>query len=582
MEKTVSILIDNHPVEVPSHFTILEAAKSIGIEIPTLCYLKDINQIGACRICMVELADSGRLVAACTQPVSNGMEILTASEKVHTSRRITLELILSTHDRKCLSCVRSGNCELQRLCHQFGVDDETAFEGEMIHYDFDDSAMHMTRDNDKCILCRRCEAACNRVQTVGVIGVNDRGFDTHIGCAFDQNLSDVACVSCGQCIVVCPTGAIAEKDDTDKVWQALNDPTKHVIVQTAPSIRATIGEGFDLPIGTDCTGKMVAALRRLGFDKVYDTDFAADVTIVEEANELLDRIQNGGTLPLITSCSPGWVKFCEHYYPDFIPNLSTCKSPQQIFGALTKTYYADKFNIEPKDIVVVGVMPCTAKKFEIAREDQIARDYPDCDISITTREAISMIKRAGLEFTQLPDEDFDEAFGISTGAGVIFGATGGVMEAALRTAVSWIQKDDLTDKLEFTEVRGFSGIKEATYEIDGIQVNVAVASGLGNARRLLDSIRAGEKEYHFIEIMACPGGCINGGGQPVQPAHVRNFENYREKRASVLYNQDDEKSVRLSHNNPALKVVYEDYLGEIGGKLAHEYLHTSYTQRSKF
>lgn len=582
MGNTVNIKINNMEVTAQAGMTILEAAKSVGIEIPTLCFLKEINQIGACRICMVEMADTGKLVAACTQPVAEGMHILTNSVRVHESRRITLELILSVHDKKCLSCVRSDNCELQRLCHEFGVDNEEAFAGEVIDYEFDDTAVHMTRDNSKCILCRRCEAACSRLQTVGVIGVNDRGFNTHIGTAFDQSLGEVACVSCGQCIVACPTGAIAEKDDTDKVWRVLNDNSKFVVVQTAPSIRATIGEGFGLPIGTDCTGKMVAALRRLGFDRVFDTDFAADVTIVEEAHELVHRLESNGPLPLITSCSPGWVKFCEHYYPDFIPNLSTCKSPQQIFGALTKTYYAETFNIDPKDLVVVGIMPCTAKKFEISRDDQAAARYPDCDISITTRELIRMIKRAGLEFENLPNEDFDQSMGVSTGAGVIFGATGGVMEAALRTAVSWINGEDLTDTLEFEEVRGFQGIKEATYNVGGQEINVAVASGLGNARRLLDRIRSGEKQYHFIEVMGCPGGCINGGGQPVQPAHIRNFENYREKRASVLYNQDDSKTVRLSHNNPVLKKVYAEYLGEPGSRKAYEYLHTSYTKRSPF
>ena len=579
--ETVNIIINNRPYEVSRNFTILEAAKSVGIEIPTLCYLKDINQIGACRICVVEVKGARSLAAACTFPVAEGMEILTDSPKVHESRRVTLELILSTHDKKCLSCVRSGNCELQRLCRQFGVEDEETFGGDNPRYDFDDSAMHMTRDNNKCILCRRCVAACSRQQAVSVIGANDRGFDTHIGCAFDLNLDEVACVSCGQCIVVCPTGAIAEKDETQKVWDALADPTKHVVVQTAPSIRATIGEEFGMPIGTDATGKMVAALRRLGFDGVYDTDFAADLTIMEEANELLERVKKGGPLPLITSCSPGWVKYCEHYFPEFIPNLSSCKSPQQMFGAVTKTWYAETNNLDPKNIFVVGVMPCTAKKFEVNRDDENAAGVPDCDVALTTREISRMIKRAGLEFTYLPDEDFDAPLGISTGAGVIFGATGGVMEAALRTAVETLEEKPL-EKLDFVEVRGFEGVKEATYNVAGIDVNVAVASGLANAKALLERVKLGEKQYHFIEIMGCPGGCINGGGQPVQSAHVRNFVDLRALRAQVLYNQDTANAVRKSHENPAVRKLYDEFFGAPGSHKAHEILHTSYKVRSNF
>jgi NADP-reducing hydrogenase subunit HndD len=578
---TVNIKLNGMPLTVPREATILEAARTANIEIPTLCYLKEINQIGACRICVVEVKGARSLVAACTYPVAEGMEILTNTEKVQTARRITLELILSTHERRCLSCVRSGNCELQRLCRLFGVDDETAFEGENPTYDFDDSAMHMWRDNNKCILCRRCEAACSRLQHVGVIGANDRGFNTHIGCAFDMNLDEVACVSCGQCIVVCPTGALSEKDQTDKVWKALQDPGKHVIVQTAPSIRATIGEAFDMPIGTDATGKMVASLRRLGFDGVYDTDFAADMTIMEEANELVERIKEGRNLPLITSCSPGWVKYCEHYYPEFISNLSSCKSPQQMFGAIAKTWYAQKHGIDPKDIFVVGVMPCTAKKFEVNREDENAAGVPDCDVALTTREISRMIKRAGIHFTDLPDEAFDAPLGEATGAGVIFGATGGVMEAALRTAVEWVTGKE-PDSLEFTEVRGMEGIKEATYRLGELEVNVAVASGLANANILLEKIKKGEKKYHFIEIMGCPGGCINGGGQPVQQAYVRNFTDLRGLRASVLYNQDKGAKVRKSHENPMVKLLYDEWFEKPGSHKAHETLHTSYRVRSPF
>lgn len=577
----VNIKINNMPYTVPAGMTILEAAQSVGIEIPTLCYLKDINAIGACRICMVEVVGARSLVAACVYPIAEGIEIHTNTDKVHKSRRLTLELILSAHDRKCLSCIRSGNCELQRLCREFGVENETVFEGENISYPTDDSAMHMVRDDNKCILCRRCVAACSRQQSVGVIGTNDRGFNTHIGCAFDMDLGDVACVSCGQCIVVCPTGAIYEKDQTQEVWDAINDPSKHVIVQTAPSIRATIGEEFGLPIGTDSTGKMVASLRRLGFDGVFDTDFAADVTIMEEANELISRLTKGtGPLPLMTSCSPGWIKYCEHYFPEFIPNLSSCKSPQQIFGAVAKVYYAKKMNIDPKDIFVVGVMPCTAKKFEVGRDDEDAAGVPDCDVALTTREIARMIKRAGINFAHLADEDFDPLLGESSGAGVIFGATGGVMEAALRTAVEWVEGKEM-DSLEYKEVRGFDGIKEATYTVGGMEINVAVASGLSNAEKLLNRVKAGEKQYHFIEIMGCPGGCINGGGQPVQPAHVRNFVDLRQLRADVLYNQDIGKPVRKSHENPMVKQLYEDFFEKPGSHKAHDAFHTSYKMRSR-
>ena len=454
------------------------------------------------------------------------MEVVTNSPAIQKARKLTLELILSTHDKKCLSCVRSENCELQKLCKDYGVDDVNYYEGVNDPVDIDDSAPHMYRDNNKCILCRRCVAACSVQQSVSVIGPIERGFKTHIGSPFDVGLNETSCVSCGQCIVACPTGALSEKDDTDKVWAALNDPTKHVIVNTAPSIRVTLGEAFGMPVGSNVKGKMVAALRRLGFAKVFDTDFSADLTIMEEATEFLHRVQNGGTLPLITSCSPGWVKFCEYNYPEMIDNLSSCKSPQQMFGAVIKTYYAEKNNLDPKDIVVVSIMPCTAKKFEIGRDHQDAAGVPDVDIALTTRELSRMIKRAGIIFEQLPDEEFDNPLGESTGAGAIFGATGGVMEAALRTAVEKLTGEELKN-LDFTEVRGTAGIKEATYNVAGMDINVAVASGLANARELLEKVKSGEKNYHFIEIMACPGGCVNGGGQPTQPASVRNFVDLR-------------------------------------------------------
>lgn len=578
--ETVNIQINGMPLSVPKGISILEAARFAGIEIPTLCYLKDINEIGACRICMVEVKGARSLVTACVYPVNEGMEIFTNTERVRHSRKITLELILSTHDKKCLSCVRSGNCELQALCKEFGVDDETAFAGETIHYDFDDSAAHMVRDNNKCILCRRCVAACD-AQGISVIGANARGFDTHISSAFDKDLADVSCISCGQCIVNCPTGAIVEKDDTDKVLAAINDPDKFVIVNTAPSIRATLGEAFGMHIGTNVEGKMVAALRRLGFDKVFDTDFAADLTIMEEAHEFLDRVQNGGVLPMITSCSPGWIKYCEHYYPELIPHLSTCKSPQQMFGATMKTYYAQKLGMDPKDMVVVGVMPCTAKKFETKRPDQAASGYPDVDIAITTRELARMIESAGIFFKHLPDEEFDIPFGESTGAATIFGTTGGVMEAALRTAVETLTGETLPS-VDFKEVRGMENIKEAAYDVAGMKVKVAVASGTKNAKVLLDKIKDGTADYQFIEIMGCPGGCINGGGQPIQHAVVRNFVDLKARRAEALYTADAENPKRKSHENEAIKELYSEFLGEPGSHKAHEILHTSYVARKKY
>lgn len=578
--ENVNIKINGMPLSVPSGSTILEAARQAGIYIPTLCYLKDINEIGACRMCVVEVVRARSLVAACVYPVAEGMEIFTNTERVRNSRKMTLELILSAHNKSCLSCVRSGNCELQKLCHDYGVD-ENHFNGSKPEATFDDSTGVIVRDNSKCVLCRRCSAACAKQQEVGVIGTNDRGFDTHIGCAFDRQLKDVPCVSCGQCIEACPTGALHEKDDTDKVWAALADTTKHVIVNTAPSIRVALGECFGMPIGTNVKGKMVAALRRLGFAKVFDTDFSADLTILEEANELVERITSGGKLPLITSCSPGWIKYCEYYYPDMLENLSSCKSPQQMFGAIAKTWYAEKAGIDPKDIFVVSIMPCTAKKFEIGREDQSASGYPDIDVALTTRELGRMIDRAGLNFTELPDEEFDLPLGDSTGAGVIFGATGGVMEAALRTAAETITGKTL-DNVEFKEVRGTNGVKEATYKVGDLTLNVAVASGLSNAKKVLEDVKSGKKDYQFIEIMACPGGCVNGGGQPIVSANVRNTKDVRAIRGASLYKEDENLPLRKSHDNPTIKALYEEYLGKPGSEKAHKILHTTYVARKKY
>lgn len=577
--ETVKIKINGVEITTPKDATILQAAKQANIDIPTLCYLKEINEIGACRICVVEVKGARSLVTACVYPVNEGMEVWTNTPKVLKSRKKTLELILSDHDRKCLSCVRSGDCELQKLCKDLKIEDERFYEGVSNEYEIDNSAAHMYRDNNKCILCRRCVAVCEKVQAVGVIGANERGFNTNIASAFDMGLGETSCVSCGQCIAVCPTGALSEKDNTDDVFAAIADPTKHVIVQTAPAVRAGLGEAFGLPIGTNVEGKMVSALRLLGFDKVFDTDFAADLTIMEEAHEFLDRVQNGGVLPLITSCSPGWIKYCEHYFPEMTENLSSCKSPQQMFGATAKTYYAKKMGIDPKDIFMVSVMPCTAKKFEIGRDDQDSAGVPDVDISITVKELSRMINRAGINFLSLEDGEFDSPLGISTGAAVIFGATGGVMEAALRTAVETLTGEELKS-LDFTDVRGVEGIKEATYHVADMDINVAVASGLSNAKELLNKIKSGEANYHFIEIMGCPGGCVNGGGMPQVPASVRNFSDIRALRAKVLYDSDAAKPIRKSHENPAIKELYKEFFGEPGSHKAHEILHTTYVKRS--
>ncbi len=577
----ITVKIDGVETQVAKGTTILEAAHAIGIEIPTLCYLKNINAIGACRICMVEATGARGLVPACVFPLEkDGTEVRTNSKKVQDARRTNLELVLSTHNQDCLSCVRSGNCELQKLCRDYGVSNTKKYGNNREIFAIDDSAAHMVRDNNKCILCRRCVAACAKNQGVACIGPNERGFNTHIGCAFEAPLGQSTCISCGQCITVCPTGALYEKDDTDKVWAALNDTSKHVVVQTAPSVRATLGECFDMPIGTNVEGKMVAALRRLGFAKVFDTDWAADLTIMEEAHEFLERFTKGGKLPMITSCSPGWIKYCETFHPEYIENLSTCKSPQQMFGAMTKTYYAEKMGIDPKDIVMVSIMPCTAKKFEVYRPDQNAAGVPDVDIALTTRELGRMIQRAGIQFAQLPDEQFDSIMGTASGAAHIFGATGGVMEAALRTAVASLTGKD-PEALEFHDVRGTADLKEATYEINGITVRVAVTSGTANAGKLLDAINAGEKHYDFIEVMACPGGCVNGGGQPTQPASVRNFTDLRALRAKALYDEDSAMTLRCSHNNPEIQKAYVEYLGEPGSEKAHHILHTSYMKRTK-
>ena len=580
MDKMINIKINGMPCSVPYGTTILEAARQLGIEIPTLCFLKEINEIGACRFCVVEVTGARSLVAACVFPIEReGTEIFTNSDRVRKARKTTLELILSTHERKCLSCVRSGNCELQKLCKEYGVDDEGKFDGDKPVYEIDYSAAHMVRDNNKCVLCRRCVAACNQ-QGISVIGANARGIDTHIGSAFELPLNATSCISCGQCIVNCPVGALYEKDDTEKVFEAISDPTKHVVVQAAPAVRATLGECFGMPIGTDVTGKMFAALRRLGFNKVFDTNFAADLTIMEEATELLSRVKNGGVLPMITSCSPAWIKYCEHYYPTELDHLSTCKSPMQMQGAIIKSYYAEKNGIDPKDIVSVAIMPCTAKKFECGRDDEAGAGYPDVDYVLTTRELGRMIDTAGINFQILPDESCDAPLGQGTGAAVIFGATGGVMEAALRTAAEVITGTELENP-EFHDVRGMEGVKEASYKLGDLDVKVAIASGTKNAKVLMDKVKDGTADYTFIEIMGCPGGCINGGGQPVQSATVRNFTDLKALRAAALYENDKNRPHRKSHENEDVKAVYAEFLGEPNSHKAHELLHTHYVKRGK-
>ena len=569
----VHLKINGIDVEVPKGYTILQAAKEAKIEIPSLCYLKDINCIGACRVCVVEVKGRRGLTAACVYPVEEGMEVLTNTPKVRASRKTTLELILSTHNKKCLSCERSDNCELQKLANAYGVD-EDRFTTEEPIYDIDESK-YLVRDNNKCIMCRRCVAACKNVQGVSVIGPIERGYKVHIGCAFELPLNESPCVGCGQCVVSCPVGALSVKSNEKQVWDAIADPEKHVVFYTAPSIKATLGEGFGMPVGTNVEGKMVSAIRRLGVDKVFNMDFTADLTILEEANELVERITQGKTLPMFTSCCPGWVKFVEHYYPEMIPHLSTCKSPQGMFGAVIKSYYAQKNNIDPKDIFVVSVIPCTAKKFEADREEL----GNDVDVALTTRELANMIKGAGITFTDLDDEDYDAPFNKATGGAAIFGATGGVLEAALRTAANMLDGD--FEKVEFTEVRGPEAVREAVYNVAGVEVKVAVTSGLANARKLVEKIKNGEADYQMVEIMACPGGCVNGGGQPVQSDSVRNNVDLKGLRAKALYDYDANCEFRGSHESPVIKTIYDEFFEAPGKHLAHELLHTTYVNRGK-
>lgn len=574
----VNLKINGQDVSVPEGYTVLDAAREVGINIPTLCYLKDLNQIGACRMCLVEIKGARALQAACVYPVAEGIEVFTNSEKVRKARKTTLELILSNHERKCLTCIRNRNCELQKLAEELGVED-IPFDGENIKYDIDDASASLVRDNNKCVLCRRCIAACDN-QAVSVISCVNRGFSTEVAAAFGKDMSEVGCIYCGQCIVACPVGALYEKTHIPQVQAAIDNPEKHVVVQTAPAVRAALGEEFGLPIGTPVTGKMVAALRRLGFDKVFDTDTAADLTIMEEGTEFIQRFTKKEKLPLITSCSPGWVKFCEHYYPEFTDNLSTAKSPMEMFAAVIKSYYAEKSGIDKKDIYSVAVMPCTSKKFEAGRPEMSADGIPDVDASLTTRELARMIKQAGINFAELPDEEFDQPFGEATGAGVIFGTTGGVMEAAIRTVYELLEGKPL-DNLNVEAVRGLEGVKEATLKIAGQDVKVAVVHGTKNAKAILEKVKAGE-HYDFIEIMACPGGCIHGGGQPIVDAATEAKVDVKALRAKALYSEDEASTLRKSHENPYIQKLYKEYFGEPCSHKAHELLHTTYTKRSKF
>lgn len=576
----INIKINNIQYSVDAGLTILEACKQVGIKIPTLCYLKKINCIGACRVCVVEVKGARSLVASCVNPVNENMEIFTNTKAVIDSRRTTVELMLSDHNKSCLSCSRNQNCELQTLALELGCD-ANRFSGAVTEANIDKTTDYLVRDNSKCILCRRCVAVCDKVQGVSVIGPNDRGFDTHIGCAFEQELNNVACVGCGQCISVCPTGALTEKSEIDNVLDAIANPKRIVVVGTAPAVRVGLGEEFGYEIGTNVEGKMVKALRNMGFNYVFDVDFTADLTIMEEGYEFLDRMKNGGKLPMITSCSPAWIKFAEHNYPDLLEHLSTCKSPQQMFGAVAKTYFAQKLSVDPKNIYVVSVMPCVAKKFEKGRDHQKASGYPDIDAVLTTRELAKLIKREGLIFNELEDDSFDAPFGIGSGAGLLFGATGGVMEAALRTVADVVTGKDLPN-IDYKEVRGTEGIKEAIYNINGVDVKVAVVSGLANARVVMDKIREGKCDYQFVEIMSCPGGCVNGGGQPIHDAYTRRTKDIKAMRAASIYKADNNSLLRKSHKNPAIKEIYDTFFIAPNSEIAHKILHTSYVKRDKF
>lgn len=571
----VTLTINGKKVEAKQNTSILSAARSAGIYIPTLCYHPDLRAEGACRLCLVEATGARGLVASCVYPVADGMVVETNTPKVRAARKMVIELLLANHPKDCLSCQKSMDCELQKIAADLGVRKIRFEGGEMKVHTIDDSNPSLVRDQEKCILCGRCIRACADIQGMNVYSFASRGFHTLVSTAFEQGLEKVSCTYCGQCANYCPTGAIVEKDDTAKVWAAIHDKTKYVVVQTAPSVRVALGEEFGMAPGEVVTGKMVAGLRRLGFDKVFDTNFSADLTIMEEGYEFIDRLTNNGVLPMITSCSPGWVNMIEQRYPDLLPHLSTAKSPQAMFGAVTKTYYAQKAGIDPKDIVSVSIMPCTAKKAEAARPEMCDSGYRDVDVVITTRELGRMLREVGIEFGSLQEEDFDSPLGIGSGAGAIFGVTGGVMEAALRTVVEVVTKKELP-KIEFDDVRGFDSVKEAELEVAGQKIKIAVVNTLKAARATMDRVRAGKADYKFIEVMACPGGCIGGGGQPIPV----NWD-IRKKRKAAIYSVDDTSVIRKSHENPEIVTIYKEFLGQPLSEKAHHLLHTSYKPQNR-
>ena len=576
----VNLKIDDKKVVVPEGTTILDAARQAGIDIPTLCFLKDINEVGDCRMCIVEVEGRRGFATSCIQTVEEGMVVHTHTQNVLEARHVILDLIISNHAKDCLTCTRSGNCELQDLAIKFNVLDNE-FVGERSVHKIDDKSPSIVRDFNKCILCRRCVATCKNVQKIGAIDCINRGFDSCISTTYDHSLNDVDCTFCGQCIESCPTGALHEKENINDVWAKLKDPDTYVVVQTAPSVRVALGEEFGMEIGTNVTGKMVSALKALGFDKVFDTNTGADFTIMEEATEFVKRYKNKENLPMTTSCCPAWVKYTEMFYPENIPHLSSCKSPHQMLGAIIKSYFAEKNHIDPSKIYVVSVMPCIAKKYERQREEMKINELNDVDSVITTRELARMIKQANIDFNMLEDNVFDSPMGEATGAGAIFGTTGGVMEAALRAAYEMITGEELKN-VEFEAVRGEKGIKKAEIEIGNEKIKVAVAHGLGNAKKVMEDIKDGKADYQFVEVMACPGGCIMGGGQPIKSSKIRSSVDVRRKRADAMYSIDERSTYRKSQDNPVLKNIYKEYIGNPGEEKAHKLLHTHYEKKEKY